>query len=263
MQEFVANASRTITEGGTEAYLAPEVWNGTSHHSSPFKLDVWALGVILYALTHGELPFQKPDKETIDRIQKHGMQFNEDTSTSLRNAISAMLTPDPNKRISVNNVKNDKWLRRSMPWQKRLSVSEENLRIPEDDLGARLPHSNSSGKAPNKHGGGPPSLAASTDSLNPLELPINKEADSSDSSIRLKSLEILQPEAASMISEQIAYNAEASQAACNAQARTVIHETTISPNPRRQRRIPVGATSQRKAPSVSPAVGREHRPSLK
>eukprot|EP00922_Rhytidocystis_sp_ex-Travisia-forbesii_P036565 GHVS01054376.1.p1 GENE.GHVS01054376.1~~GHVS01054376.1.p1 ORF type:complete len:600 (+),score=68.96 GHVS01054376.1:111-1910(+) len=130
LSDFVADSSRTVTEGGTEAYLAPEVWNGTSQQSNPFKIDVWALGVILYAMTHGRLPFQKPDKETVDHIQKHGIQFGERCSPALRKAITSMLTPEPNRRVSVNEVMNDKWLRHSMPWQKQLSLSEEHLKVP-------------------------------------------------------------------------------------------------------------------------------------
>ena len=44
---------------GTLSFLAPEVFNGTANAGPP--LDVWSLGVILFALLCGRLPFEGPD----------------------------------------------------------------------------------------------------------------------------------------------------------------------------------------------------------
>jgi len=46
--------SDSTTSGGTPAYMAPEQWYG--EECSP-KTDVWALGVMLFELCSGELPF--------------------------------------------------------------------------------------------------------------------------------------------------------------------------------------------------------------
>ncbi|EPT30478.1 CAM kinase, SNF1/AMK1 family ToxPK1 [Toxoplasma gondii ME49] len=69
LSHFVVDSHATVTEGGTQAYLAPEVWNGQSKHSSPFQLDVWALGVILFGMTHGRLPFERPDRHTLEKLR--------------------------------------------------------------------------------------------------------------------------------------------------------------------------------------------------
>lgn len=44
---------------GTLSFLAPEVFKGTANAGPP--LDVWAMGVILFALLCGRLPFEGPD----------------------------------------------------------------------------------------------------------------------------------------------------------------------------------------------------------
>ena len=44
LSHFVVGNTGMKTEAGTLAYLAPEVWSQTSQYSSPFQLDVWALG---------------------------------------------------------------------------------------------------------------------------------------------------------------------------------------------------------------------------
>lgn len=47
------------TNCGTLSFLAPEVFKGTSNAGPP--LDVWSLGVILFAILCGRLPFEGPD----------------------------------------------------------------------------------------------------------------------------------------------------------------------------------------------------------
>lgn len=44
---------------GTLSFLAPEVLRGTSTAGPP--LDVWSMGVILFAVLCGRLPFEGPD----------------------------------------------------------------------------------------------------------------------------------------------------------------------------------------------------------
>ncbi|PHJ21990.1 camk camkl protein kinase, partial [Cystoisospora suis] len=117
LSHFVVDNNATVTEGGTQAYLAPEVWNGTSKHSNPFQLDVWALGVILFAMTHGRLPFERPDRSTLEKVKKEGLPFDSTVSPALKKTISAMLHPDPRKRIRISDLMNDPWLRQSLPWE--------------------------------------------------------------------------------------------------------------------------------------------------
>lgn len=107
---YVAHNERTITDAGTEAYLAPEVYNGTSDQTDPYKLDVWALGVILYALAHGKLPFSRPDKETCDRLASDSLPtYKEDLSSGFRRIVRVQLIPKPAKRASVNDLSLDSW----------------------------------------------------------------------------------------------------------------------------------------------------------
>ncbi|EER02882.1 Ovarian-specific serine/threonine-protein kinase Lok, putative [Perkinsus marinus ATCC 50983] len=70
LADFAVIPEIMVTDAGTEAYLAPEVYRGESVGNDPFKIDVWSLGVILYALTHGKLPFERPAKEVCERLER-------------------------------------------------------------------------------------------------------------------------------------------------------------------------------------------------
>ena len=49
--------------GGTPAYLAPEVIKAEGEVCP--KSDVWSLGVLLYLLTYGVVPFKAQDMQTL------------------------------------------------------------------------------------------------------------------------------------------------------------------------------------------------------
>ena len=72
---------------GTLSFLAPEVFRGTSNAGPP--LDVWSLGVILFAILCGRLPFEgndqggrKRSREANIRSQIMKCQFKIDDSIS-------------------------------------------------------------------------------------------------------------------------------------------------------------------------------------
>jgi polo-like kinase 1 len=48
-----------MTVCGTPNYIAPEVLKHETGHS--FEVDVWALGIIMYALLIGKPPFETND----------------------------------------------------------------------------------------------------------------------------------------------------------------------------------------------------------
>uniref|UniRef100_A0A3B1J366 non-specific serine/threonine protein kinase n=1 Tax=Astyanax mexicanus TaxID=7994 RepID=A0A3B1J366_ASTMX len=84
---------------GTPNYCAPEVLCGKSYDGK--KSDVWSLGVILYTMVTGELPF---NYENILYLQKKPLQYSIPVEKSCRDFISYMLQYDPFTRPSVTEV---------------------------------------------------------------------------------------------------------------------------------------------------------------
>mmetsp|Transcript_60616 Transcript_60616/g.128373 ORF Transcript_60616/g.128373 Transcript_60616/m.128373 type:complete len:570 (+) Transcript_60616:110-1819(+) len=111
LSDYVSSKERTVTDAGTQAYLAPEVYNGSSGDADPYKIDVWGLGVILYAMAHGRLPFSRPDIETCQRLEANGgPDYREDLTAEYRRLTSATLIPDPHARYSMDAVTLDPWI---------------------------------------------------------------------------------------------------------------------------------------------------------
>ena len=58
--EFKGEKKRTIC--GTSNYIAPEVLDGKEGYS--FEVDIWSLGVMIYAMLIGKPTFETPDVKT-------------------------------------------------------------------------------------------------------------------------------------------------------------------------------------------------------
>ena len=89
-----------------------------SHIGPP--LDVWALGVVLFAILCGRLPFEgtdltgskRPrDNVIMSRIMKCQYKLDERLSPEAKDLVRRMLKSDPTERASIPEVFSHTWLR--------------------------------------------------------------------------------------------------------------------------------------------------------
>jgi len=107
--EFDGERKRTIC--GTPNYIAPEVLEGKSGHS--YEVDVWSIGIIIYTLIIGKPPFETNDvKTTYSRIRSNQYTFPESAAISdqARDLVIKILTNDPAKRPTVDEILSDPWI---------------------------------------------------------------------------------------------------------------------------------------------------------
>ena len=109
----LSKASRTqkLTEmAGTPYYMAPEVLKG----SYMAEADIWSLGVLLYCLVSGYLPFQGGSaKEVFSKIKAADFHFDhqefETISKECKDLITKLLEKDPKKRLTGINALAHPW----------------------------------------------------------------------------------------------------------------------------------------------------------
>ncbi|XP_034244489.1 maternal embryonic leucine zipper kinase-like isoform X2 [Thrips palmi] len=99
------------TSCGSPTYAAPELVLGKKYLGH--EVDVWSMGVLLYALLCGFLPF---DDDKIDTLYKKILdgKYEEPSWLTMesRRLIRSMLQIDPKKRIRVDELLNHPWVMR-------------------------------------------------------------------------------------------------------------------------------------------------------
>ena len=92
------------TKCGSPSYAAPEIICYKEYDG--FKTDVWCCGVILYAMLCGFLPFQgENDTELFNTIVECDPEIPRELSRESRKLIKKIFTPNPNKRITIPEIK--------------------------------------------------------------------------------------------------------------------------------------------------------------
>ncbi|XP_071177071.1 serine/threonine-protein kinase SIK2-like isoform X1 [Mytilus edulis] len=94
---------------GSPPYAAPEVFEGKKYLGP--QIDIWSLGVVLYVLVCGALPFDGQSLQILrDRVLSGRFRIPYFMTTDCENLIRRMLVLDPNKRFSINQIKKHKWM---------------------------------------------------------------------------------------------------------------------------------------------------------
>uniref|UniRef100_M4B869 non-specific serine/threonine protein kinase n=1 Tax=Hyaloperonospora arabidopsidis (strain Emoy2) TaxID=559515 RepID=M4B869_HYAAE len=131
---------------GSPHYVAPEVLMDTGRGYDGAKADAWSIGIILYAMVAGSMPFGKDllkcgrydcfrkwsyntkcsDEDPMDEVDFPTWFFPARFSLELKLLLAQLLYPDACMRLSVEESQHHAWVRNAMPRKSNLSILEDD-----------------------------------------------------------------------------------------------------------------------------------------
>ena len=115
-KRLVRNDEMCIDTIGTYHFVAPECCSDSSF--DPLKVDIWAIGVTLYCMLLGKLPFDgETTVELFENIQGGRLDFpvSAGLSDEVRDLLQAILVKDPANRVSLQGILEHPWLSEDAP----------------------------------------------------------------------------------------------------------------------------------------------------
>lgn len=135
---------KLVEQCGTPAYVAPEVITGQQYTPA---VDMWASGVIMYAMLCGELPFDHEDQQASFRLIAKGKYhpLPPQISADARDLLDSLLRVDKVKRLTAAEALEHRWLRKHTGKGLAVGLSKKSLgaksrmtRAAESKLGSDL-----------------------------------------------------------------------------------------------------------------------------
>lgn len=114
------------TPCGSPCYAAPEMILGRKY--SGLMVDIWSTGIILFAMVCGYLPFEDKNNDKLyKKILECKLDIPDHVSKNCRDLIKKILTVNPSKRISLEEIKSHSFLKAGF----KLFKKEENFQSAE------------------------------------------------------------------------------------------------------------------------------------
>ncbi|KAA8515092.1 hypothetical protein F0562_018121 [Nyssa sinensis] len=117
---------------GTPAYVAPEVLGRKGYDAA--KVDIWSCGIILFVLMAGYLPFHDQNIMSLyKKIYKGEFRCPRWFSPELIRLLSRLLDTNPETRITIPDIMNNKWFKKGFKHIKFYIEDDRLCSVPDDD----------------------------------------------------------------------------------------------------------------------------------
>lgn len=108
---------------GSELYMAPQVYSNIEPYEGELA-DIWSLGIMLFVMLFGKIPWDKPDQESCGEFAeycKNGITYLQvcngkilyQIDEQVFDLLAGMLSVDENGRLTLQQIKNHPWYKRS------------------------------------------------------------------------------------------------------------------------------------------------------
>jgi [calcium/calmodulin-dependent protein kinase] kinase len=96
---------KTAKSAGSPAFMPPELCVAKHGEVDGRAVDIWSMGVTLYCLMFGRIPFEKHGMiELYQAIRTDNPEYD-DCNADLRDLLSQLLEKDPLKRIDMDGIR--------------------------------------------------------------------------------------------------------------------------------------------------------------
>ncbi|KAL5253415.1 hypothetical protein ACHWQZ_G013261 [Mnemiopsis leidyi] len=121
------------THCGSLAYAAPEIVKGKDYDGR--ISDVWSLGVVLFAMVNGKLPFNDTSVKNLLTAINKGITFQSNVSEACRDIITAMLMTDTGRRAKIKDLLKHAWFDpdASSPYRSCSTPSPREMDVARDE----------------------------------------------------------------------------------------------------------------------------------
>lgn len=97
---------RTAKSAGSPAFLPPELCIAKHGNVSGAAADIWSMGVTLYCLRYGHIPFNRSGVlEMYEAIKEDTARLPDDENPHFGDLIMRLLEKDPEKRITMPEIR--------------------------------------------------------------------------------------------------------------------------------------------------------------
>jgi [calcium/calmodulin-dependent protein kinase] kinase len=97
---------RTAKSAGSPAFMPPELCVAKHGDISGKAADIWSMGVSLYCLRFGKIPFERPGVlELYEAIKHDPIDFTPDDDPQFVDLMMRILEKDPQKRITIKELR--------------------------------------------------------------------------------------------------------------------------------------------------------------
>ncbi|PGG98404.1 CAMKK/CAMKK-META protein kinase [Blastomyces parvus] len=101
----------TAKSAGSPAFLPPELCVAKHGDISGTAADIWSMGVTLYCLRYGRIPFEKESIfELYEAIRNDEVKYENETDEDFIDLMTSILQKDPAKRIKMPELRNHPWV---------------------------------------------------------------------------------------------------------------------------------------------------------
>lgn len=108
LSNFFNNDDMLKTYCGSPLYASPEIVSGQPYYGP--EVDCWSLGVVLYTLVYGTMPFDGTDFKKLRNQITTGDYYEPEKPSEAAGLIRHLLTVNPKKRATITDIVSHWWV---------------------------------------------------------------------------------------------------------------------------------------------------------